>query len=219
MSTQMKRKSNEEPRPARSLSELLALYDSDFVRGAYKTILGRDADMVGFAHFLQQLRCGSAKIDILDGLRRSPEGRRVGYDMPWLDRAIARRRRQKNPVYGWFFRLVYSGERDDANTIRLRVIENDLRRLCDLNDGRLERIELAIDRLQFMTGRQSDALAEFVLKQVGTSGVKTAAATEMLREVKISTPRRAPKELSPRASRFMRILRSARASAPSNQEA
>jgi hypothetical protein len=49
-----------------------------FIDAAYKGLLERIPDAAGRAFFLEQLRTGTAKIDILGRIRYSSEGRRVG---------------------------------------------------------------------------------------------------------------------------------------------
>jgi hypothetical protein len=218
MASQSKRNAPEKPRPARSLAELLSLYDVGFVRCAYQTILGRDTDMSGLTHHTTKLRSGIAKMDVLISLRRSQEGRRVNYDLPWLDRAIRKRRREKIWGIGWVFRFFGSGEHDDPNSARLRAIENSLWRLSDNNVGRLEGIEAGIDRLQFVASRQGDALVEFLVKSGSAKRSDTEAVSAIARSIPVPVTRNAPQGLSLRASKFMRTLRAAQDTALSVRE-
>lgn len=207
MVSQSKRHASAKPRAALSLSELLALYDSDFVRTAYQTILGREADIAGLAHFTERLRNGAAKIDILGGIRNSEEGRRVAYDLPWLDRAIKMKRQRSNRWYGWIFRLFGSVEGNDPNSARLRATENNLRRLCDDTQLRLEKVEATLDRLQFLMNRQNDYLAELFMKFGSGRASPPALSPDASSAPVALTIRREPSGLSPRASSFMRAFR------------
>ena len=59
-----------------SVGDFLCFHGEDFIRNAYRALLGRDPDPGGFAAFDQQLRCGTrARIEILGRLRYSAEGR------------------------------------------------------------------------------------------------------------------------------------------------
>jgi O-antigen biosynthesis protein len=58
-----------------ALEALLMLQDEAFVRGAYQLILGRKADAEGLRHYLQRLRQGVGKLNILEQLRFSKEGK------------------------------------------------------------------------------------------------------------------------------------------------
>ncbi len=55
------------------LEGLLAGTDEQFVRNAYRRLLGREPDPEGFGACLEQLRAGSTRARILGGIARSPE--------------------------------------------------------------------------------------------------------------------------------------------------
>lgn len=83
---------------ANSLAELLAWDDLDFIRCAYVTILGRQPDPVGEAHYAIRLRAGRSKQEILWQLRKSSEGRQHDPGIAGLDRTLKRARwRRLNP--------------------------------------------------------------------------------------------------------------------------
>lgn len=63
---------------AKSLDELLSLYDERFVRCAYLTLLGREADASGLSNYVRQLRRGAAKVQLIVELAESEEGRNAG---------------------------------------------------------------------------------------------------------------------------------------------
>jgi hypothetical protein len=56
------------PRPNNSAQD-------SFVKGIYRTLLGRDADATGLAHWLQLLNGGSARSSIVTAFWNSPENR------------------------------------------------------------------------------------------------------------------------------------------------
>ena len=57
------------------LDQLLALQGEEFVRAAYRAILGRDADDDGLRHYLKRLSLGEAPTSVLEALAASTEGR------------------------------------------------------------------------------------------------------------------------------------------------
>lgn len=63
---------------AASLDELLSLYDERFVRCAYLTLLGREADASGLSNYVRQVRRGAAKVQLIAELADSEEGRNAG---------------------------------------------------------------------------------------------------------------------------------------------
>lgn len=80
---------------ANSLPELLAWDDLDFIRCAYVTILGRQPDPTGEAHYAVRLRAGRSKHEILWQLRKSGEGRQHDPGIAGLDRALKKARWQR----------------------------------------------------------------------------------------------------------------------------
>lgn len=216
MANQMKPQLSDKPQAAQSMADLFSLHDVAFVRCAYQTVLGRDADPSGLDHFVDRLRNGIAKIDILVGLRQSGEGRRAALDLGWLDSAIARRRRMTNRWFGWLFRLGGKTEQNDPHSKRIRAIDNNLNRLCDGLEGHMARLEHSFDRIEFTVNRQFDALVELA------SGAVPVAKTAAQPAPVPAAPRRAKPasqhNLSPRASRVLRGLRAASAAASSNTE-
>lgn len=67
-----------EPLDASVLEELLACEDYPFIRRAYWVLLGREPDPGGLANYLDRLRSGTPKVQVLAELARSPEGRAKG---------------------------------------------------------------------------------------------------------------------------------------------
>jgi SAM-dependent methyltransferase len=84
--------------PPQTLDALTAFRDATFVKVAYRTMLGREADPDGFDHYVRQLRSGALdKVEILGELRYSAEGQAHPVDIPGLDwryrlRRLGRRR-------------------------------------------------------------------------------------------------------------------------------
>ncbi|MBW8778111.1 MAG: glycosyltransferase [Burkholderiales bacterium] len=87
------------PSDARSitLDALMALEGSDFVEHAYATLLLRPADPSGLKFYINELRTGLGKADILKALHTSAEGRSRDVRLEGLDDVIrqARGRRRK----------------------------------------------------------------------------------------------------------------------------
>jgi hypothetical protein len=94
---------------ASSLAELLAWHDEDFVRCAYVTMLGRRPDEVGEWHYVEQVRQGKARLQVLSELRRSLEGQRHDPGIAGLDRALKRAAFIRLPVVGLLFSLFRRG--------------------------------------------------------------------------------------------------------------
>ena len=101
------------------LSELVGFSDADFIDVAYRTVLRRPPDENGLRHYLHLLRSGGAsKVEILDMLCRSEEGRSHGVQIDGLFLPCLvqkwRRKRFVGPFISWahaFLRLGNVGER------------------------------------------------------------------------------------------------------------
>lgn len=120
--------------PASSIEELLSLHDEFFVRRAYATVLGREPDPTGLAHFVGRIRSGESREAILAALRLSPEGREQDHVLEGLDEAIRIFRWRRWPVIGPILRMCGVGrERAD---VQIAAINATLRRLSELGPSR-----------------------------------------------------------------------------------
>ena len=88
------------------VNDLLRFHGEDFVRQAYRTLLGRDPDAAGMAHHLEQLASGRFnKLDVLASLHSSPEGRASHVRLTGLALPMTVRRLGRIPVVGYLVRL------------------------------------------------------------------------------------------------------------------
>jgi len=88
------------------VNDLLCYHDRAFVNVAYRTILHRSPDTVGYQIFLNMLRNGFAKVDILGRLRYSKEGRSVGAKISGLTLPFLLQRACRTPVFGRFVQVL-----------------------------------------------------------------------------------------------------------------
>ncbi len=91
---------------AKSLAELLAWNDLDFVRCAYVTLLGRQPDPTGQTHFVALIRAGHSKLEVLWLLRQSPEAKGHDPGIAGLDRSLRRAAWERRPLLGAISRLL-----------------------------------------------------------------------------------------------------------------
>lgn len=80
-----------------NLDDLLNCYDETFVRAAYLSVLGRLPDSSGFKYYLNRIRRGVSKIEVLRQLRYSNEGICYASQLPGLEDALRR---------NWWHRLL-----------------------------------------------------------------------------------------------------------------
>lgn len=89
------------------VTDLLRFHGIDFVRNAYLALLLREPDEAGMAHYMDALASGYFnKIDILESLRASPEGRRNNVRVDGLALPVVVRRVGRIPIIGYVVRLM-----------------------------------------------------------------------------------------------------------------
>lgn len=89
-----------DPRRRYRVHDLMAYHDAVFVSVAYLSILGRQPDPEGFAHYLGRLHAGDAKAEILGRMRNSEEGRAFGARVQGLALRFLLARVCRLPVIG-----------------------------------------------------------------------------------------------------------------------
>ena len=72
-----------------TVKELAAVDDQEFLRSAYRLVLGRESDWQGNSHYLGQLQAGSSRLLVLAQLRLSSEGMARAANLPQLDDDLA----------------------------------------------------------------------------------------------------------------------------------
>lgn len=107
---------------ATTLDELLSYYDEHFIHSAFHILLGRAPDPEGLRYYLERVRAGISKVEILAQLRLSVEGKSREVKIAGLKEAIRAHQRQKKSILGALFRL--AGGKADKSAQNLRAIEN-----------------------------------------------------------------------------------------------
>jgi O-antigen chain-terminating methyltransferase len=72
-----------------TIEHLFVAGNAEFVDGAYRLLLAREADATGRANYVGQLARGTSRLVVLAKLRMSPEGRRVAVPVVGLRAVIA----------------------------------------------------------------------------------------------------------------------------------
>src|SRR3546814_8783208 len=105
---------------AASLEDLCRFSDANFIRCAFVTILGRQPDPDGEAHYLDGLRRGTSKLGIISDLRVSAEGNAHDPGIAGLDKALRKHRNASRRFVGWIIRLA-TGREGDRDRKRTRL--------------------------------------------------------------------------------------------------
>ncbi|MGF6876461.1 DUF4915 domain-containing protein [Paraburkholderia sp. MM5477-R1] len=102
-------------RVAASVNELLSEKDDAFVNCAYRTLLRREPDIDGFGYYVQRLRNGIEKSEIIAQLALSKEGRARNVDLPGLQSLLRSHWWRNLPVVG---SLLRGNARERDQTLR-----------------------------------------------------------------------------------------------------
>lgn len=130
------------------LAQLLARHDTAFVEAAYRAILKRPPDPSGREHYLQRLRSGEAKLQLLLDLSQSEESRRRGGDaLPGLHAASRRLRLARLPIVGRLLRALVGSESSDETQKRLRAMEQQLARATAEESARVDKLQRSMAEL------------------------------------------------------------------------
>ena len=100
----------DEPLPAKSayrVGDFLAYHDEDFIRTAYRALLGREPDAEGASRYLARIRSGDlARIEVLGRIRYSAEGKAARMRVDGLAVPFALRTARRIPVVGRLLGIV-----------------------------------------------------------------------------------------------------------------
>jgi hypothetical protein len=108
-------------------ADLLKLYGPAFLRTAYRSILGRDADDDGLATYLSLLRDGYSRSHVIAALAASPECVGRGSPLPGLKGlAHAYHKGQGTSWSGWYWRNVMGVESDLAPAREARRLQSSV---------------------------------------------------------------------------------------------
>ncbi|MBW5413099.1 class I SAM-dependent methyltransferase [Pseudomonas sp. MAG002Y] len=113
------------PKPL-TWNEVIGLEDEELLKAAYLYLLGRPIDKPGLDHYLERLRIGEDKFEILAQLSQSSEGKAHNASAPGLRRAQLKLRLRRWPVIGkvalWVMGLLASESRHRVNNSRFNYI-------------------------------------------------------------------------------------------------
>ena len=108
-----------------NMTDLLGLDGQTFVEQAYRSILGREGDQPGVAHYTEQLRSGRSKLFVLWSLRKSDEAANHVPGVAGLDASIRRYKLGNLPVpfVAPLVRLIWPTESEGLQAQAARRIE------------------------------------------------------------------------------------------------
>lgn len=123
----------ESVKAATTIRELLSHEGEVFIRCAYLTVLGREAETDGLKHYLAKLVRGTPKLRIIGDLHRSSERKRHATSIPRLRGLGLLLKFERLPFIGWFVSCFGT---DGGRSRQMNRIENYLAELQLLSRAR-----------------------------------------------------------------------------------
>jgi len=156
------------------LQELLAFSDRQFVEVAYISTLNRRADVEGLETYLEHLRAGMSKAEILAHLKSSEEGLRQDTSIAGLTTRIKLLRLSKLPLIGRLLSmLIVLVDYTKLETARHKY-EGDLARALEARDSdyrkTIQNLALCTQELQIAYESLFDAIRLATLKVLAPQG-------------------------------------------------
>jgi FkbM family methyltransferase len=121
--------------PASSLTSLVELDGEQFIDCSYLTLLRRLPDASGKRTYYDLLLNGVGKIDILNEISSSEEGRRAGVNLSGLTAAVERERRARQPFVEFVNRVFGRYGSPKTSETRLRAVEQRVIRLSHQSEA------------------------------------------------------------------------------------
>ena len=113
----------QDERQLMTLDQLLSLHGEEFISQAYRILLNRDPDPIGFSHYHARLRRGESRVRILADLSASPEADRIQAGLPGLDSAVRGMRVRDALTLRPLVRRLFGETGENDAISRLRAIE------------------------------------------------------------------------------------------------
>lgn len=156
-----------------NIDQLLELNDAIFVEGAYQALLGRAPDLEGMRYYLDRLRAGHAKAEIIAQIAASPETRSRGTDLPGLREVASTYKKTRFWLWGIFGR----SSRIERQTHRL---ENEFGRIAQQVVDQQTDAANRLDRIKNgLVEQQSDAAVRLYHIEHGLEALQSDAAARL----------------------------------------
>ena len=145
------------------IKDLLKLDDEDFIKNSYSAILKREADEEGLADYLSSLRDGSMdKIDIIEALRYSGEGKGKNVKIRGLRKFLVIREIYRVPLAGYLLKIIVNLIHLPRTLERIQTFQNDIY-------GRSNILGKELNEAAQTSNRRSDALGKELNEAAQTS--------------------------------------------------
>lgn len=113
-------------KPPKTVNQLLAYSDREFVIAAYHALLNRPPDQEGMDHYLGRIRSGISKHEILLQLHRSAEAKNNANSVSGLEARLRSYKLLKIPVLGMLLKVIGMRDAEGSTARNVRLIVNQL---------------------------------------------------------------------------------------------
>lgn len=111
------------------IDDFMHLYDANFVRFAYRCILKREPDPIGLQHYVNKVRQGISRTQIIHDLRHSKEGQERGVIISGLSTSYTLEKIMNLPFIGGILHFIMFNINIKWHIRDLRNMENQIHRL------------------------------------------------------------------------------------------
>ena len=169
---------------ALDIKDLLKLDDEGFIKKSYSAILKRETDEEGLADYLLSLRDGSMdKIDIIEALRYSGEGKDKNVKIKGLRKFLIIREIYRIPLAGYLLKMTVNLILLPRTLERMQVFQNDIY-------GRLNVLGKKLNEAARISNRRLDALGRGLNEATQTSNRRLDALGRELNEATQTSDKR-----------------------------
>jgi SAM-dependent methyltransferase len=160
------------------LSDLLVYQDRAFIHAAYWAVLHRAPDEGGAETYLKFLRGGASKIEILEFLHDSQEGRSISVSVRGLSRKLFTLKLCKLPIFGRLVRLVAAFWELPGTQRRQRASEGYMHALIEKIQSNTERSIHASNHALHELSDGLNRLTTYAASKASRDSVNTKASGE-----------------------------------------
>ena len=125
-----------------TIGDFMNYHDEEFIKFAYKAILGREPDPEGFRHYLEKLRSGEfSRTDVIVRLRYSQEGRAKGVKILGIGKRAIYSYLSHVPVLGYIIKTLKFLFTVPKFMKHMNFLENSIYRNFQLMEKRVQLLE------------------------------------------------------------------------------
>ena len=168
---------------ALDIKDLLKLDDEGFIENSYSAILKRKADEEGLTDYLSSLRNGSMdKIDIIEALRYSGEGKGKNVKIKGLRKFLVIREIYRVPLAGYLLKIIVNLIHLPRTLERIQTFQNDIYGRSNVLGKELNEAAQTSNRRSDALGRELNEAAQTLNRRLDALGRELDEAAQTSKE-------------------------------------